>query len=183
MKIPLSVLSVVLTVLFAAAPFANAASFKLTSTDVQAGKTIGDDFIFNSFGCSGKNLSPELKWTGAPADTKSFAITVYDPDAPTGSGFWHWVAFNIPASTTEIAQNASATGMPAGTIQSRTDFGRPGYGGPCPPAGDKPHRYIFTVYALKDNLQADENASGAFVGFNIHANVLASAKLQAKYGR
>jgi Raf kinase inhibitor-like YbhB/YbcL family protein len=162
---------------------AQAAGFKLTSSSIKPNSKIGDDFVFNGMGCNGKNQSPELKWTGAPKDTKAFAVTVYDPDAPTGSGWWHWVVANIPADTTELAQNASAGTMPKGALQTRADFGKPGYGGPCPPPGDKPHHYHFTVYALKDILQVDQDASPAMVGFNIHANKLAEAKFVATYGR
>lgn len=166
---------------------AAAADFKLTSPDVRNGSTISDQHVFNSFGCQGGNLSPALAWSGAPAGTKSFAVTVYDPDAPTGSGWWHWVVFNIPASAKELprgAGDAQAKGLPAGSIQSRTDFGKPGYGGPCPPAGDKPHRYQFTVYALKtDKLPLDENAPAAMVGFYLHQNLIQKAVLNASYGR
>lgn len=164
-----------------------AAAFTLTSPDVRNGSTISERHVFNSFGCQGGNLSPALTWSGAPAGTKSFAVTVYDPDASTGSGWWHWVVFNIPASAKELprgAGDAQAKGLPAGSIQSRTDFGKPGYGGPCPPAGDKPHRYQFTVYALKtDKLPLDENAPAAMVGFYLHQNLIQKAVLNASYGR
>src|SRR5262245_38717869 len=120
----------------AAAP-ASAAGFRLTSS-LKPGANIPEANVFNGFGCSGKNDSPALDWSGAPKDTKSFALTVYDPDAPTGSGWWHWVVFNIPASITHLDAGASAGALPAGAVQSQTDFGKPGYGGPCPPAGDKP---------------------------------------------
>src|SRR6202521_3608641 len=96
------------------------------------------------FRCDGTNQSPHLAWSGAPAGTKSFAVTCYDPDAPTGSGFWHWVVINIPPDVTELpldAGNLKAGDAPKGAIQSRTDFGVPGYGGPCPPQGDPPHHY------------------------------------------
>jgi Raf kinase inhibitor-like YbhB/YbcL family protein len=171
-----------------AVPVANAAGgFKLTSSDVKPGKTIGDDYVFNSFGCTGKNLSPALSWSGAPAGTKSFAVTVYDPDAPTGSGWWHWLVFNLPTDTTSLAQgagDAKAPKLPAGAVQSRTDYGAAGYGGPCPPQGDKPHHYIFTVYALKvDKIDAPADGSGALVGYNLNANMLAKASFTALYGR
>jgi Raf kinase inhibitor-like YbhB/YbcL family protein len=128
-----------------------------------------------------------LKWSGAPKDTKSFAVTVYDPDAPTGSGWWHWVLFNLPSSVTELAENAgdaSGSALPVGAVQGRTDFGKGGFGGACPPVGDKPHRYIFTVYALKaDKLDVPADATAALVGYMIHANQLAKASFTAKYGR
>jgi len=166
---------------------AQAEGFKLTSPQLRDGGNIGDEQVFNGFGCSGGNVSPELVWSSPPAGTQSFAVTVYDPDAPTGSGWWHWVAFNIPAGTGGLAKNAGdpKSGLaPAGSVQSRTDFGAPGYGGPCPPPGDAPHRYIFTVYALKiPKLDLDSQASGAMVGFFLKANSVGEASLTARYGR
>lgn len=180
-------LATVLAAAVAASPaFAQAKKMTLSSTDVKARTPIANDYVFNSFGCSGGNKSPALSWTNAPEGTKSFAVTMYDPDAPTGSGWWHWVAFNIPANVTKLPTGAGdpkANLMPPGAVQSVTDFGAPGYGGPCPPPG-KPHRYIFTVFALKtDKLPLDEKAMGAFVGFNLNANMLAKASLTARYGR
>ncbi len=164
-----------------------AADFRLSSPQIQDKGKIAHEQVFSGFGCTGGNVSPELQWQGAPKDTKSFAVTVYDPDAPTGSGWWHWVIFNIPPSVNKLPANAGRTDSglaPKGSVQSITDFGRLGYGGPCPPAGDKPHRYIFTVYALKvDKLQLKEDASGAMVGFNLNQNTLAKASLTAFYGR
>lgn len=163
-----------------------AGNFTLTSTDISAKKPIDDKHVFNSFGCSGGNVSPELSWKGAPAGTKSFALTAYDPDAPTGSGWWHWVVYNIPAGTTSLpsgAGDAKAPKLPEGATQGNTDFGTPGYGGPCPPPG-KPHRYIFTVFALDtDKLDIPQGATAAFVGFNLHGHTLAKASLTARYGR
>lgn len=116
-----------------------AGSFQLTSTDVKDGR-FAPAQIFSGFGCTGGNVSPQLSWRGAPAGTKSFVVTVYDPDAPTGSGFWHWLVINLPASVTSLSTGASRTAaLPAGALETRTDFGPPGYGGPCPPAGDPPH--------------------------------------------
>jgi Raf kinase inhibitor-like YbhB/YbcL family protein len=164
-----------------------AAGFSLTSPEVHKNGNIGAEQVYNGFGCTGKNISPALAWSGAPAGTKSFAITVYDPDAPTGSGWWHWVVFNLPGTATGVARNAGSPEtnlLPAGSIQSRTDYGKPGYGGPCPPVGDKAHRYVFTVHALKiDKLPLDENTSAAMVGFYLHQNALATAELRAQYGR
>src|SRR6185436_7792074 len=152
---------------------AHAAGFKLESPDIKAGGMIDKKFEFNGFGCSGENKSPALKWSGAPKDTKSYALTVYDPDAPTGSGWWHWVVYNIPAAA---AGTASSTTLPKGATQGRTDFGTAAFGGACPPQGDKPHRYIFTVYALKtDKLDISADATGALAGFMINANSLAKA--------
>jgi len=167
-----------------AAQTAAAAAFQLSSADVKNG-AFAPTQIGNAFGCTGGNVSPALAWKGAPAGTKSFVVTIYDPDAPTGSGFWHWVVLNIPASATGIPTGASKTPkMPAGSIESRTDFGTPGYGGPCPPAGDKPHRYIFTVHALKvEKLDLTADSTAAIVGFMTHMNVLGSATFTARYGR
>ena len=180
--------AVVLAALLTASTASWAADFTVTSPDVKAGGKIAEPFVFNSFGCTGGNASPALTWKNAPAGTKSFAVTMYDPDAPTGSGWWHWLAFNLPAATTGLATGAgSADGaaLPAGTIQGRTDFGTPGYGGPCPPKGDKPHHYIFTVFALKtDTLpMVDANSPAAMVGYFLNANALAKTSLTAKYGR
>ncbi len=164
-----------------------ASALTLSSPDVKNHGTVPDEQVFNSFSCTGKNVSPALSWKGAPAGTKSFAVTVYDPDAPTGSGFWHWVVFNIPASATGLPKNAGdakANLMPPGAVQSRTDYGFAGWGGPCPPKGDKPHHYIFTVFAVDvDHIDADANTSAAVVGFNLHFHTLAKAKIVATYGR
>jgi Raf kinase inhibitor-like YbhB/YbcL family protein len=163
-----------------------AAEFRLTSPVVKEQGTVANEQVFNSFGCSGKNISPELHWDNGPSETKSFALTVYDPDAPTGSGWWHWVVFNIPVSVHMLPANAGKPDnvIAEGAIQSMTDFGQPGYGGPCPPSGDKPHRYIFTVYALKvDRLPLKKDASGAMVGFYLNQQALAKASLTARYGR
>src|SRR5271156_3021859 len=138
---------------------AAAQTMTLTSPDIAPGARIADEQVFSAFGCSGKNVSPALSWSGAPKGTKSFALSVYDPDAPTGSGFWHWVVFNIPADVTSLPKGAGdpkSDAAPKGAVQSRTDYGVPGYGGPCPPKGDKPHRYQFTVFAVDvDKLDAD----------------------------
>ena len=170
-----------------AAHVVRAGNFTLTSPQVKEGGRIANEQVFNGFGCHGGNVSPALQWKGAPANTKSFAVTVYDEDAPTGSGWWHWVVFNIPANVTHLvkgAGNLRANLAPPGSIQSRTDFGTPGYGGPCPPVGDKPHHYQFTVYALKvDKLPLDNNATAAMVGFYIHQNLIKKAVLTARYGR
>ncbi len=164
-----------------------AEGFKLTSSQIAPGSKIGAEQVFNGFGCTGGNISPELKWSGAPKGTKSYALTVFDSDAPTGSGWWHWVIFNIPADTNGLAKGAGALKsklLPEGAVQSRTDFGKPGYGGPCPSKGDKPHRYSFTLHALKtDKLPLDMEASAAMVGFYLHLNTLSKAVLMANYSR
>ncbi len=161
--------------------------FSLSSADVAAGRTIKAPQVYNGMGCTGNNVSPGLSWKGAPAKAKSFALTMYDPDAPTGSGWWHWVVFNIPATATSLVPDAGDPKknlLPAGSAQGNTDFGAPGYGGPCPPKGDKPHRYIFTLYALDaDKLDLPASATAAYVGFNIHAHTVGKATFTAKYGR
>lgn len=138
------------------------------------------------FGCKGGNLSPHLSWTGAPSGTRSFAVTCFDPDAPTGSGFWHWVAVNIPAAVDSLPLGAGdpASGrMPAGALEVRTDFGKPGYGGPCPPPGSV-HRYVFTLHAVKlPQLPVSADTSAAIVGFHLHFNTLERASLIGLYRR
>src|ERR1041385_6445408 len=172
---------------FAFSTVAHAESFTLTSTTIKNGGKIGMDHVFDGFGCTGKNISPELKWAGAPKGTQAFAVTMYDPDAPTGSGWWHWVMFNIPATVTSLPANAGKVdrgSAPKGSVQSTTDFGQPGYGGPCPPQGDKPHRYVVTVYALKvDQLPLKQDATGAMVGFYLNQHALAKGSLTGHYGR
>ncbi len=158
------------------------AEMTLTSPTISEGGTLPMEQVFNSFGCSGGNISPALDWTGAPEGTKSFAVTVYDPDAPTGSGWWHWGVFNLPAESAGLAAGAS-TGLPEGAIQSRTDFGAEGFGGACPPEGAPPHHYVFTVFALPDVLPPEAGASGAMLGFYLNAMALDRATLTATYGR
>ena len=164
-----------------------AAGFKLFSPEIKANGMIPKSFEFNGFGCSGENKSPALKWSGAPKGTKSFAVTVYDPDAPTGSGWWHWMVINIPADVTELAAGAGAvnsTTLPKGAVQNRIDYGVAGWGGTCPPQGDKPHHYIFTVFALKtDKLDVPADATAALTGYMIRGNALGKASFTAKYGR
>jgi hypothetical protein len=173
--------------LAACLPLAHAAGFALSSPTIKPGSTLTEAQVFNGFGCTGKNISPALQWHGAPQGTKSFAVTLYDPDAPTGSGWWHWVVYNIPATATELPEGAGAAdgkGLPAGSAQAHTDFGPAAFGGACPPAGDKPHRYVFTVYALKtDKLDIPPEGTAALVGFMIQANKLGAATFTAKYGR
>ena len=165
------------------------ADLVLTSESFQDGDYLASDHALSEaygFGCAGGNLSPQLSWSGAPEDTKSFALTCFDPDAPTGSGFWHWVAVNIPANVASLALGAGSAGgsMPAGALQTRTDFGAPGYGGPCPPEGDHPHRYLFTLHAVGlDRLPVEADTSAAVVGFMLNFNTLAKAVLMGLYKR
>src|SRR6266849_1422354 len=164
-------------------------TFTVTSNSFKDGDYLAKAHILSAefgFGSDGDNKSPHLAWSGAPAGTKSFAVTCYAPDAPTGSGFWHWLVVNIPANVSELAAGAgSASGkLPAGALQTRTDFGAPGYGGPCPPEGDHPHRYMFTVFAVKtDKLDVKADASAAVVGFNLHFNTLARAEIMGLFKR
>ncbi len=173
--------------LLGAVPLAQAAGFTLSSPDIKANGTIDKKFEFNGMGCTGENKSPALKWSGAPRGTKSFAVTVYDPDAPTGSGWWHWSVVNIPANVTELPADAGAVGganLPQGASHVRIDYGVAGWGGMCPPEGDKPHRYIFTVYALKtEKLDIAPDATAAVAGFMINANSIGKASFTARYGR
>lgn len=167
--------------------------FKLTAPDFESKGRIALTHVYNGMGCTGQNISPALEWANPPAGTKSFAVTMYDPDAPTGSGWWHWVMYNIPASTTGLpAGVGSPRGMgliagrnaPSGSVQGNTDFGTKGYGGPCPPPGDKPHHYHMTVFALKvDKLDVPGSATAAMVGFNLNANKLATARVTGLYAR
>jgi len=159
--------------------------FRVVAPDLASQGRITLSHVFNGMGCSGQNISPALQWYNPPAGTRSFAVTAYDPDAPTGSGWWHWVMYNIPAGTTGLPAGAgNGRNAPRGSAQGQTDFGTKGYGGPCPPAGDRPHHYHFTVFALKvDKLDIPGNATAAYVGFNLNANKLATARVTALYAR
>ncbi len=159
-----------------------AAGFTLTSKDISG--QLADAQVFNSFGCTGQNVSPELRWHDAPSGTKSFAVTMYDPDAPTGSGWWHWVVFNIPAGVNHLAAGASMKAMPKGAVESETSYGSKGFGGACPPPGDKPHRYIVTVYALDvARIEQSADARPELIGFFLNRHALAKASVMAYYGR
>lgn len=165
---------------------AASAEMTLTSTDIAEGETMSADQEFDGFGCSGGNLSPALSWSGAPAGTNSYIVMAYDPDAPTGSGFWHWAAFNIPADVTSLPTGVGTDGVPLpdGMVQARNDYSVNAFGGACPPEGDDPHHYIFTVYAMpQESLPLDETASSAVVGFMAHTTSLDHASLTALYGR
>ncbi|MBS0969578.1 kinase inhibitor [Chimaeribacter arupi] len=158
-------------------------AFTLRSNDLKDGDKMPQQQVFNGMGYSGENLSPHLAWDGVPEGTKSFAITVYDPDAPTGSGWWHWGVANIPADVRELATGAGSGkgGLPEGAAQTRTDFGKAGYGGAAPPKTET-HRYQFTVHALDvDHLEVDENTSGAMLGFNLHHHSLGKASLTVTF--
>ena len=158
-------------------------TFTLSSDTLKGQLTRQEEF--KGFGCNGENRSPELHWSAAPKGTKSFALTVFDPDAPTGSGWWHWIVVNISNTVTHLPQDASAKHLlPKGAVETVTDFGKPGFGGPCPPKGDKAHRYVFTIYALDtDKLDITEKTDSAHVGFMINQHTLAKATLLSYYQR
>ncbi|WP_414147207.1 kinase inhibitor [Erwinia sp. BNK-24-b] len=156
---------------------------KLFSQDFHDGDKLPERQVFNGMGYGGDNLSPHLAWDDVPPGTKSFVVTCFDPDAPTGSGWWHWGVANLSADTRVLPQGAGSgiADLPSGAVQTRTDFGKAGYGGAAPPKGES-HRYIFTVYALDvEKLEVDEQASGAMLGFNVHFHQLASASITAIY--
>lgn len=149
-------------------------AFTLTSNDLTDGGTLPDAQVQAK-----GNTSPHLAWSGAPEGTKSFAITCYDPDAPTGSGFWHWTVANIPADVSEIPAGGP---VPAGAVEGRTDYGAPGFGGAAPPPGHGPHRYVFTVFAVDvERLEVTPEDSGAKFGFNLYFHTLAKASITATY--
>jgi len=163
------------------------AELSLTSKDISAGQSMAKKHEFIGFGCDGQNLSPQLSWTGAPKETKSFAITAYDPDAPTGSGWWHWQLINIPASTNSLDTGAGAPEkdlLPKGSLAFRSDYGSHEFGGACPPKGDKAHRYQFKVFALNtDKLELAKESSAALVGYYLNAHAIETATLEALYQR
>jgi len=148
----------------------------LTSTDITEGEMLSNDFVYNGFGCKGANKMPNLSWSDLPEGTKSLAITVYDPDAPTGSGWWHFISFNIPAD---------ATSLTADNYQAATnDYGQAEFGGACPPQGHGMHRYIFTLHALSvESLDVTKDTPPAVVRYMIHANQIDSASITAVYKR
>ena len=163
-----------------------AAAFELSSSSFGADGKFDNQHIAGVFGCTGGNVSPQLSWKDAPAGTKSFAITMYDPDAPTGSGFWHWEVFNIPANVTELAEGAGSDGgsLPQGAAHGRNDAGMNAYMGPCPPQGDPDHHYVITVFAVDvEALPPDQIPSAAVLGFNLHFHTLDKASITYTYGR
>ncbi|MGW6196547.1 YbhB/YbcL family Raf kinase inhibitor-like protein [Kribbella sp. NPDC055110] len=155
-----------------------AGSFTVTSTDVADGKPLPDDHAF-----AGGNTSPQLSWSGFPAETKAFVVTCFDPDAPIVSGFWHWVLVNLPATVTELPTGAGAgERLDNGAFHVRNDFGTKSFGGAAPPAGDQIHRYYFVVHAIDvEALDVDAEATPAVVGFNLAFHTLARAILTPTY--
>jgi Raf kinase inhibitor-like YbhB/YbcL family protein len=165
--------------------FPDVPAFSLTSQDVADGARLSEAQVADSMGYSGANLSPQLAWAGFPAETKSFAVTIHDPDAPTGSGFWHWCVVNIPASVTALASGAGrADGslLPVGAVQLRNDSGARGYLGSAPPPGDEPHRYVTTVHAVDvDQLDVGPDDAPAIAGFNLRFHGIARAQVVPVY--
>ncbi len=161
-------------------------TFELTSDDVADGGTMPMAQVADSMGYTGNNLSPQLSWSGFPSETASFAITVHDPDAPTGSGFWHWLVVDLPAHVTSLptgAGDVSGADLPRGARQVRNDAGFAGYLGAAPPPGDEPHRYVHTVHALDvASLELPEDVSAAIVGFNLRFHAIARAQLVITFG-
>lgn len=176
-----------ITCLLFSSMFATADGFSLSIPAIKPNGRLPADQVFNGFGCDGANRSPRLGWRNPPAGTKSFAITVYDPDAPTGSGWWHWVVINIPSTISMLPESAGSPNLrllPSKAVQVPTDFGHPGFGGACPAVGDKPHKYIFTVYALDtEKIDLPSNATAAFAGFMINTHLIDKVSVTAIYGR
>jgi Raf kinase inhibitor-like YbhB/YbcL family protein len=153
-------------------------SFTVTSADLTDGQPLDEMFAHPSAG--GKNLSPQLSWSGFPAETRGFVVTCFDPDAPTGSGFWHWVLVNLPATVTELERGVDA--LPGDAFCVRNDYGERNYGGAAPPPGDRPHRYVFAVHAIDvDRLEVGPDATPAYVGFNLAFHTLARATIRATF--
>lgn len=175
----------IILMLLVSVSFAFAEGFTLKSDDISGQLTNAQ--VFNGFGCSGENISPSLSWENVPQGTKSFAITMYDKDAPTGSGWWHWIVVDIPKDVTSLAQNSGDVTlnlMPKGAVQTRTDYGKSGFGGACPPVGHGAHQYVITVYALDvESLGVDADAAPGLVGYMINAHTIAKASVIAYYGR
>jgi Raf kinase inhibitor-like YbhB/YbcL family protein len=158
------------------------ASFELRSDDASDGQTLANRQVSGVFGAGGEDVSPHLAWSGAPEGTQSYAVTMYDPDAPTASGFWHWAAFNIPADVTELPAGASGHNMPAGAVELRNDGGTTGYIGAAPPAGHGPHHYHIVVHALDvPSLDIPADASPAYLGFNLFGHTLGRAMIVPVY--
>lgn len=181
----LSMMSVVLGLSVAQVGYAH--DFSVSSQTIKQGKKLENAQVFNNFGCKGSNQSPDIKWENAPKGTKSFAVSMYDPDAPTGSGFWHWSVIDIPADVKSLAAdagNVSGKTLPKGAVQIRNDYGFAGFGGACPPEGDNPHKYQLTVYALNvDKLGAPEGASPALTGFLVRQHAIGQASITGHFMR
>jgi len=162
-------------------------SFEVTSTDVADGEELGDAQVSGIMGAGGGDVSPQLSWSGFPVETKSFAVTVYDPDAPTASGFWHWAVLNVPGTITELATGAgddTGSGLPDGAIQLRNDGGGRQFLGAAPPEGHIRHRYFVVVHAVDvETLDVPEDATPAVLGFNLFSHTLGRAQVVPSYQR
>jgi len=157
---------------------------RLTSSELQDGGRLGPAQVYDGYGCHGDNRSPPLSFAGAPSGTRSLALTVFDPDAPTGHGWWHWLLVDLPATSTGLPADIDRSGLPRGAIETRTDFGRPGFGGACPPAGSPPHHYVFTLYALDvATLGVSAETPPEEVSAALQAHTLERAVLTVTYGR
>ncbi|MEZ5797111.1 MAG: YbhB/YbcL family Raf kinase inhibitor-like protein [Paracoccaceae bacterium] len=159
------------------------AEMQLSAPGLTAEGVWGDAQVMDGFGCAGGNLSPELAWSGLPEGTATLAVTIHDPDAPTGSGWWHWGVYNLPATVAGLGEGASSAGLPEGALQGQSDFGTHSYGGACPPEGDAAHRYVVTLWALPQALPEDAGTTGAMLGFYLNAMALEKAEVVATYGR
>jgi len=160
-------------------------SFTVTSDDVAHGELMSNNHVYNSFGMSGENISPQLSWSGFPAATQSFAVTIFDPDAPTGSGFWHWLVIDLPATTTSLPAGAGAgdLSLPEGAFHVRNDYMSKDFGGAAPPQGDPPHRYVIAVHAVDTGkLGIDSDVSPAVAGFNLRFHTIGRGLLIPVYG-
>ena len=174
---------VIAVVMFITSSAALSGEFKLSSKDISHGKFMSKEQEFNGFGCTGRDISPHLAWENLPKGTQSLAITAYDPDAPTGSGWWHWQVVNIPVSVSEVLTGDSGKAL-INSRQIENDYGVAAFGGACPPKGHGVHRYRFSVHALKvEKLELPKNASGALTGYMINANTIESSTIEALYQR
>ena len=162
-------------------------SFEVTSESFTDGAALSETHVFDDWGFSGENRSPQLSWSGAPEGTKSFAVSCFDPDAPTPAGFWHWTVVGIPADVTELAEDAGhegGEGLPAGAFMTATDYGTKAFGGAAPPEGDRPHRYVFAVHALDvepDALPIDDSVSCTVAAFNYLGQTIARGVITGTY--
>ena len=172
-------LSTIVVVVTLSLNHANADTLRLKESSIAEGQKLSNKHVFLGFGCKGDNLAPKISWSGVPKETKSLAITVYDPDAPTGSGWWHWFVFNIPTEVNQISEGGM---LPKGAVTLKNDYGTKGFGGACPPAGEV-HRYQFTIHALDTRLELDSSVSNALAGFMVKAHSIDSDTITAIYYR
>lgn len=159
--------------------------FTVTSGSLRPNEFVPMDYVFDGMGCTGRNISPEIVWSGAPTESKSFAVTCTDPDAPSKDVWWHWTVVNIPNNVNKLEEGASNENkLPQGAVEVTTDFDQIGYGGPCPPQGDTPHRYIFTVYALDtEQLRVNEAEKAEGVKASLEKHCLSKASFTVKFAR